>query len=138
MIYELMGQRRIDFDHSIVGYEQLQYFRVEEMDAQTPFCLLQSEEDPNVGFIIVSPFDMYKEYEIDLSEELIAKLNVNEPEDVIVLSIVTVRRPFIQSTMNLLAPLVVNVKSGEGRQFIMNGNQYSVQAPLFPEQNGGE
>jgi Uncharacterized protein conserved in bacteria len=139
MVYSLLKDTVIDLAQGIVGFEQLRYFRAVEVGPGSIFGMLQSEEDPNVGFVVVSPFDVYDDYEFKLSDEIIEGLDIKQPEDIIVLSIITVSPKFKESTLNLVAPIVINLSSGKGRQFILDTARiYSIHAPLFPRQEGGE
>ncbi|WP_246027850.1 flagellar assembly protein FliW [Paenibacillus xylaniclasticus] len=132
-----MNDKRLDLGDSILGFTEHRYFRMEKIDDQMPFVLLQSEADANVGFVVVSPFEFYPEYEFKLSDEVIAGLNIEKTEDVAVFCIVTVNQPFDRSTINLIAPIVINIKSGHGRQIILNNVTYSIHSPLLPNKEGG-
>ncbi|MFF2889982.1 flagellar assembly protein FliW [Paenibacillus sp. NPDC057967] len=128
----------IDFNGSIYGFEDYRYFRVEAMNEESHFSLLSSMDDSNIGFLVTSPFDFNKSYEFKLSEEIIETLKVERPDDIVVMVIATVKQPFESSTVNLLAPLVVNMKNGIGRQIVLPSDQYSVHTPVFPTRNEGD
>jgi len=128
----------IVFERSIVGFEHLRSFRLERVEADLPYSMLVSEEDEQFGFIVISPFDVYPDYEFSLPAQVKQEMRIEKPEDVLVLSIVTIRQPFSESTINLLAPLVLNVRTGAGRQLILQGTEYQVKASLFPLRDGGE
>ncbi|GMK38263.1 hypothetical protein PCCS19_13170 [Paenibacillus sp. CCS19] len=126
---------RLDFGQSIVGFEQYRYFQINGFEEESKFCILQSEGDSNIGFVLVSPFEQYPEYEVQLSEEIIETLRITSPEDVAVFNIVTIRHPFESSTINLFAPLVVNVQTGESRQILLSHTAYSIHSPIFPQRS---
>ncbi|MWC30917.1 flagellar assembly protein FliW [Paenibacillus sp. MMS18-CY102] len=138
MIYNIIKDVKIDFSSSIVGFEHLKYFKVEQIDASSPFWMLQSEEDAGIGFVVVSPFEVYPDYEFKLSDEIIEVLRIEQPEQVAVYTIVTMKSKFTHSTINLVAPIVINISTGMARQFILNHSNYPVNAPLFPLQSEGE
>jgi flagellar assembly factor FliW len=137
-MYPLLKNSTLDFGSSIYGFEELGQYKFEEMDSTNAFCLLKSVEDDNIGFVVISPFEVNPTYEFKLSEETIQELGIEQADDVLVLSIITIQRPFEQSTVNLLAPLVVNIRTGAGRQVVLNGVPYSVNTPLFPQRNVGD
>ena len=96
---------------------------------------MQSEES-EISFATVNPFDIYSEYEINLNEETIKELEVERPEDVLVLSIITLGKTLETSTMNLKAPVVINIKNCLGKQFILQNERYETKHPLIRrEQN---
>ncbi|MDQ0062038.1 flagellar assembly protein FliW [Paenibacillus harenae] len=137
-MYPLNENATIDFGESIYGFEQLSLFRFEATAPDSSFYLLKSLEDENIGFIVISPFEVDSNYEFKLSEESIKDLRVEKAEDVLVLSIVTILKPFERSTTNLLAPLVINIKEGIGRQVVLSGVSYTVNSPLLSNGNEGD
>ena len=85
------------------------------------------------SFIIkdLSPFEIYSEYEINLNDETIKELQIDKPEDVLFLSIITLGKTLETSTMNLQAPLVINIKNNLGNQYIMQNSKYETKHPLI-------
>lgn len=137
-MYPLIKNATLDFGNSIYGFEQLSVFKIEAAASNSSFYELKSLEDENIGFIVISPFEVDSNYEFKLSEESIKQLKVEKAEDVLVLSIVTIQRPFERSTTNLLAPLVINIKEGIGRQVVLSGVSYAVNSPLLSNGNEGD
>jgi flagellar assembly factor FliW len=127
----------LNFDGSIVGFERLRYFVLEKIEGDHPFFLLRSKEQEQIEFVVVSPFEIFKTYEFQLPDELSQALRIESPEDALVLCIVNVKKPFTESTLNLIAPLVVNVINGSARQIILNGTSYQAKTRLFPVQGKG-
>lgn len=137
-MYPLIETATLDFGKSIYGFEQLSVFKIEVTAPDSSFYLLKSLEDENIGFIVISPFEIDSNYEFKLSEESIKELKVEKAEDVLVFSIVTIQKPFERSTTNLLAPLVLNIKEGIGRQVVLSGVSYAVNSPLLSNGNEGD
>ncbi|MFF2483656.1 flagellar assembly protein FliW [Paenibacillus sp. NPDC058071] len=133
----LLQQIELDFADSIYGFEAFNRYKVEEVEENSPFLHIKNIDEPNIGFVVISPFDVYADYEFQLNDRLIAELGVSHAEDVCVLSIITIKKPFEKSTINLLAPLVINVKTGVGRQAVLNGTNYLVNAPLISSTEEG-
>lgn len=129
---------KLDFGNSIVGFEQLRYFHLDKLEGNNPFFILRNNEDASIEFVVVSPFEIYRQYEIEISNELRQELRIESPEDVMVMCIVTIHRPFTGSTINLLAPLIINARNGMSRQIILNGSAYQARTRLFPAQSEGE
>jgi len=129
----------IDFNGSIYGFEDYRYFKVEAMSEESQFSMLCSMDDSNIGFLVTSPFDFNKNYEFKLSDEIIETLDADKSDNLAVMVIATVKQPFESSTVNLLAPLVVNMRNGIGRQIVLPTDQYSMHTPIFSNRNeGGE
>lgn len=130
----------ISFKGGILGFEQLDKFILEAIE-DTPFAYLKSTEDMNVSFITTSPFYWYKDYVLQLSDGLKDKLDLKQEKDTLVLGIVTIKNPLEQSTINLLAPLIINVIQKIGVQHVFHEQTtFRTQSPLFMEtiSTGGE
>ncbi|WP_036717240.1 flagellar assembly protein FliW [Paenibacillus harenae] len=136
-MHPLLQNVKLDFGGSIYGFEQFSYFKAEEIEAGSVFAHVQSVEESEIRFVVISPFDAYPEYEFQLNDQMIGELGIAQADDILVLSIVTVKKPFELSTVNLLAPLVINIKTGVSRQVVLNGVNYSVNMPLFSSRTEG-
>lgn len=126
---------RVTFNKGIPGFEELKGFIIKDLEGNAKFKILEAEES-EVSFVTTNPFDIYSEYEIDLSDEIIKELMIEKPEDVLVLSIITLGKTLESSTMNLKAPIVINIKNNLGRQYILQNESYETKHPLIRrEQN---
>jgi len=123
------------FRGSILGFEQYDQFQVVPVNEDEPFLYLQSCEDQNIGFLITSPFWIVKDYEFEISDADRKLLDIQTQDEIIVFSIVTIREPFKNSTINLLAPLLANIRTKAGKQIVLPTKyNYSTQTSLFEGQ----
>lgn len=120
----------ITFKKGIPGFELLKEFVLKELKDNERFKILESKES-EVSFVTTSPFEIYSDYEINLNEETIKELQIDKPEDVLVLSIITLGKTLESSTMNLQAPIVINIKNNLGKQYIMQNTKYETKHPLI-------
>jgi flagellar assembly factor FliW len=90
---------------------------------------LQDLADPDLAFLTIVPWSAYPDYDIDIDP---SDVDDADPDDLCVLSIVTVRREGggIQLTSNLLAPVVIDTSTRVGRQIILEDRTWPVHAPL--------
>ncbi|CAM2934411.1 flagellar assembly protein FliW [Paenibacillus sediminis] len=122
---------KLSFEGSILGFENLDMFLLETVE-DTPFAYLKSLEDENISFLVTSPFQWYGDYEIKLSESLKNKLQIMKPEDTLVLNIVTIRGDLRSSTVNLLAPLIININKFIGSQYVVQEKtKFRTDCPLI-------
>ncbi|GMK48696.1 MULTISPECIES: flagellar assembly protein FliW [Paenibacillus] len=119
------------FDNGIPGFEHLQQFVLSEVEGEMPVRLMQSVEDENIAFLIASPFFFYNDYEWDLPDSVVQELKLDDEKDVEVWSVVTLNKDPNKSTINLLAPIVLNKKTKRGKQHIIHDHAYSSRAPLY-------
>ncbi|TFE03944.1 flagellar assembly protein FliW [Jeotgalibacillus salarius] len=128
------GQIEIDensiwhFEKGIPGFEDEKHFTLLSFKDNDIFFVLQSTLTPSLGFIISNPFSFFQEYEIKLDEAVTHALELEKPEDSIVYVILTVREHFSDSTANLQAPLVFNLKNKKAKQIILQ--DYSRKQPV--------
>jgi len=122
----------ITFDNGIPGFESYRIFALLTPNAQMPFSFLQSLDDKIVAFILTNPFLFYPEYEFELHEEAAELLRIRSQEEVTVWSIVSVGSHMSDSTLNLLAPVIINPISRKGKQVILHGSGYLTKHPLRP------
>ncbi|MFC5448788.1 flagellar assembly protein FliW [Paenibacillus aestuarii] len=127
-------KRTIQLNGSILGFEECNQFSIDVIEDNHEFAYLQSLEQEHVSFLVVSPFSFHPDYSIELEEKDRKALNIETHEDVVVLSIVTVSEPFPASTINLLAPVIFNIKNGQGKQIVLPPKyKYGTKEPLFEE-----
>lgn len=121
----------VSFKGSILGFGECDNFVLNAVE-ETPFAYLKSTENPELSFLVTSPFYWYRDYELQLNELLKKGLGTERPEDILVLSIVTIRDPQQASTINLLAPLIINVSGKVGLQHVFHiQTAYKTNNPLF-------
>lgn len=121
---------QIKFEKGIPGFEYLHDFELVNLEENEKFKVLQSTKD-EVSFIATCPFEIYENYEIDLSDEVIKELSIECQEDVLILGIITLGKSLETSTINLKAPIVINIKNGQARQFILQTEVYETKHPLI-------
>ena len=114
----------------LLGFEPIKKYLLLSNPDDAPFSWLQVLEDPNLSFLVISPFEVLPEYEMDLPQEDVDFLKLFSPKDALVLNIVTLRSGG-QATVNLKGPVVLNRRTLMGKQVVLtNAASYSLQYPL--------
>ena len=128
----------IKFPQGILGFEYNQEFIILNIIDNDNFKILQDLKEPNIAFFIINPWDFYKGYTVDLPDEELGKIGIfpKKDNDIAVFNIVTLGKTFQESTANLLAPIIINTKTKQGKQFIQNDTIYTTRHKLFTEGNG--
>lgn len=121
----------INFHKGLPGFENLKRFIIFPVEDNEMFNVLHSVDDVEVGFVVVSPFNVLKDYEIKLDDEIIKKMKIEKPEDVLVVNTVTLNSKVENITVNLRAPIIINIKDKTGAQLILSDESYLVKYPLF-------
>lgn len=118
------------FEKGIPGFEDYKYFNVNVIKDNERFYSIVSKDDSNIGFISISPFEIKKDYEIDLDDEFIKELDIKSEKDVLVLCLITLGKTLKDSTANLKAPIIINIKNNRGKQLILQDDKYKIKEPL--------
>ncbi|MBL4932903.1 MULTISPECIES: flagellar assembly protein FliW [Clostridium] len=121
----------INFPNGIMGFEELNKFIIVESKENEAFKILQSLEDGDIGLLSISPFDVKEDYEVELNEEMVNSLGIESPEDVILYNIVTLNSDIYKITVNLKAPIIINVNKKVGKQVIIDKEEYKIKHPLI-------
>ncbi|TFB24377.1 flagellar assembly protein FliW [Filobacillus milosensis] len=124
----------IKFQSGIPGFNEFKQFVLLDIEDNPIYKVLQSLDEEGLAFIVTNPFLIYKGYEFDLDDAVAEQLEIKTKEDVSIFSIVTVEEPFDQSTINLKAPIILNLNKGLGKQVVLNLENYHTKHSI----KGGE
>ena len=89
----------------ILGFEDIKDFKLKAVNEN--FYTLKNKEK-KVTFTLVNPFFL-RNYDFEISEDEQKKLELDENTKFLVLNIMIVNSPFIESTVNFVAPLIFNL-----------------------------
>jgi len=127
---EIDNQQIIRFSSGLPGFIDELEFVILDIPGNKAFQTLQSVVTPELAFIVTNPHQYYVEYTFQLDEQVLEHLGIENEEDVVVLSIVTLKSPFKTSTLNLKAPIIINSTKKRGKQYILNQEAYLTKAPI--------
>ncbi len=128
----LQNNKSIQFPEGLPAFEQVKDFVLISNEEEQPFLWLQAVDTPNLAFITIDPFMICPEYKPDICDDDTKFLELESPEDALVLSIVNLHNSDGTGvTANLVGPIVINVKKRIGKQVILQNHlKYSVRYPL--------
>ncbi|ETI89131.1 MAG: flagellar assembly factor FliW [Clostridium butyricum] len=121
----------ITFNKGIPGFNELKKFILLDLQEYEPFKLLQSLENDEIALIVTSPYEFFKDYEIKLNDETISNLKIDSPEQVMILTTVTLNSDVKKITTNLQGPIIINTSNNLGEQIILDNSKYEVKSPLM-------
>ncbi len=123
----------LTFNKGILGFENLNKFILVDLKEFEPFKLFHSLENDEVGIIVISPYDFFEKYKVKLTNEVIKNLQIENPEDVFIVTTVTLNSDVKKITTNLQGPIIINGKTKLGEQMIIDNAKYKVKEPLIKE-----
>lgn len=121
----------IYFEQGLPGFSDESEFVLLSFDQPLAFQVLQSVKTESLAFIVVFPFDFKHDYKVDLNDQIIEQLKIQLEDDVLVLSIVTLKEQLEASTTNLQAPVVINRHARLGKQYIIHQSEYTTKEHIF-------
>lgn len=128
---DITEEQIIIFEKGIPGFEDTTKYVLLSIQQDSPFATLQSIEEQEVGFIVTVPFAFKQDYVFDLADEDTTALKVTSDKDILTYSIVTLKDPFETSTINLLAPIIINTSKKLGKQIVLqDGESYPLRFQL--------
>jgi len=125
----------IVFKKGLPGFEELKNYIIFPLENNEVFSILHSIEAKEVGLILVSPFSTLADYEFKIPDNDIKELQIAKPEEVLVLTTVTLSSNIENMTTNLKAPIIINIKQKLGEQLILDTEKYKIKQPLFNKSN---
>ncbi|QSZ43021.1 flagellar assembly protein FliW [Sulfurimonas aquatica] len=112
MSYDVRGE--------ILGFEDTQKVNITEVD--TLISTMTDVNNENITFTIVNPYSL-REYSFDVPSDIKVLLEINEKSNVSVYNILVLQKPLEKSTINFLAPIVVNNDNNKLAQVILDSKK---------------
>ena len=128
---EIREEDIIIFPDGILGFEDSRQFILLDIPENEFFKILQDVEREYVSFIVTDPFKFKEDYEMEVQDNELLKINIRKKEQIAMINIVTLSDVFEKSSMNLLAPIIMNTENRMGKQYVLNNVNYSTRYPLF-------
>jgi flagellar assembly factor FliW len=120
----------LTFPWGLPGFGSLRRFLALSLEGQERFVWLQSLDDVSVALPVSDPWQIFPDYAPKLPGYATASLEIGSPEEFTTLCVVVVTNEAVEMTMNLLAPIIVNLKTRVGRQITLETGGYSVRTPI--------
>ncbi len=122
---------KVHFPNGLYGFEAYNDFSLFPAEIDS-LLRLQSEDNNDLAFLLIDPFMFFSEYEIDVDDDTVAMLEIDNPEDVYVLAIITIVKsmPAIV-TANLQGPVIINRKNKKARQIVLLDPRWKTKHNLF-------
>ena len=110
--------------YPILGFEDEKEYVLEQIDNM--FYKLKGK---TVEFTLINPFTLMNDYDFEVEEEFAKNLKLEEG-NILVLNILTLQNPFLETTVNCAAPVILNIKEGLLGQAVLDKYDYSLAKPL--------
>ena len=131
---EIADDKIITLDKGMIGFPNLNRFALifdeEKGQKDNSIMWLQSMDDPDIAFPVMMPHLVKEDYDPKVSEEVIAPLGELTPDNTYLLVTVTVPKNIEDFSVNLKAPIVINMDNRKGVQLIVE-DDYPVKYKVY-------
>jgi len=130
---EVRSDQIIYLDPGLLGFSQYHRYVLIEHHRETPFLWLQCLDKADLAFVVIDPRCLLPDYQPAPLPQTMRDLKVDHPEDLKILVILTIPPGKPQEmTANLMGPVVINLKTRQGRQLIVEDSRYSHKHRVLP------
>jgi flagellar assembly factor FliW len=119
-----------EFPWGLPGFADQRRFLALSLAEQPSFVWLQSIDDPSVALPAADPWQIFPDYDPHMPAYATEALELRSPEDFTILCVVVVTKDAAEMTMNLMAPIIVNLKTRRARQVMLENSQYSIRTAI--------
>ena len=131
---EISEAQVIEFPDGIPGFDFVKKFALlDTKEKNSPFKWLQAVDEPELAFIIISPYAFFSEYRLDIPRSDFEAVDAGVPDDLLIFCIVTIPADPSEMTANLQGPVIINPSKKIGRQAISLNDDYSVRYRIVDE-----
>lgn len=124
----IQEEQKLTFPYGVLGFEDLHVYALLDA-AEKPFLWLQSLEDSDIAFLLVDPFLFRSDYEIDIDNDILNRIDIIDPTDIIIYSIVNL----LTVTANLQGPIIINKMNNKALQAILTDSRWQIKHDIVAE-----
>lgn len=131
---EVADDQIIYMGKGMIGFPDLNHFALifdeEKGRKSTSIMWLQSMDEPEIAFPVMDPMAVKNDYSPNVNDEIIAPLGNLTPDNTYILVTVTVPKNVEDFSINLKAPIVVNMDNRKAVQLIVE-DDYPVKFKVY-------
>lgn len=130
---EIEEGKILHFINGMIGFPDLTQFALvhdEESGSNAGIRWLQSIQEPKFAIPVIEPLCVVADYNPKVEDELLKPLGEMKEGEVLVLTIITVPSDLTKMSINLKAPIVINVAQRKASQIITESD-YPVKFPIY-------
>jgi flagellar assembly factor FliW len=131
--FEVEADIVLEFPQGMIGFPHATSYVLVKQRDDSVFMWLHSTTDPSLAFPVVLPWAFYWDYEVKLSDDDLAAIDVENASQISILCVVNVGSDVRRGTINLFSPIVINNDNRQAKQVINTADGYSTRDRLFRE-----
>jgi flagellar assembly factor FliW len=131
---EIADDKIITLEKGMIGFPNLNHFALifdeEKEQKQSSIMWLQSMDDTDIAFPVMLPHAVKEDYAPNVNQEIVAPLGELTEANAYLLVTVTVPKKVEDFSVNLKAPIVINMDNHKGVQLIVE-DDYPVKYKVY-------
>ncbi|BDU74876.1 flagellar assembly protein FliW [Mesoterricola silvestris] len=127
------GEGEIGFPAGLIGFPELRRFELLEPSDAYPLKFLQPVEREDIHFVCIDVAAIKGDYQVPLSGEDASALAIEAPSEALVLALVVIPEDPRHMTANLAGPILINLRTRQGRQVVLNTEQFPLKFPVISD-----
>lgn len=128
-VIEYIEDDVLSFDQGMIGFDQCKRFLIISHKPESKFRWLQSIDEPGIAFLVVDPSQYIEDYSIEIEDADSAALQITSDTSILLLATASIPKGNPgQLTLNLAGPIVINLETRCGRQFVVETQSVTLQA----------
>ena len=120
----------IEFIHPMLGFTDQRRFALVQLDEAGILSSMRSLDDPGLRFLVMPAEPFFPDYHPVVEDDVARDLGIESAEDTLLLLVLTAGTSLQSSTANLAAPVLVNVRTRQAQQVVLEGQDFEVAVPL--------
>ena len=131
---EIDDSKIIRVPGGIIGFPEMTDFALihdEEKGKDAPIRWLQSLQETQFAMPVMDPLIVSRDYNPEVEDELLNPIQIENPEEVLVLVTVSVPRDITKMSVNLQAPIIINAENKKAAQVIVDTEIYPVKYYIY-------
>lgn len=129
-IVEVDKANIISIPAGLFGFEEYTQYALIDSEYK-PFVWLQSTQSAELAFLVVDPFLVCSDYEVDVDDKELAKIDIVSPAEVHVLALITIPQDGSSITANLQGPLIINRTNNKAMQAILSDSKWTTKYSIL-------
>ena len=131
---DIADEKIITMEKGMIGYPELRHFALifdeEKKEKKFKIMWLQSMDDGDIAFPVTDPMYIKADYQPSVNAEIIAHLGEITEDNIYILVTVTVPKKVEDFSVNLKAPIVINMDTNKGAQ-VISEDDYPVKYKIY-------
>ena len=123
----------IHFPEGLFGFEDFTDFAIFDIKGCEPFKSMLSVKEGGPDFVVLEPLKVFEDYSTFVSQIPQNQSDLENPVDMVLLSIVTLSERPENITVNLRGPIFLNLKTRSARPVVLPDDRCKTRVPLLAQ-----